>query len=106
MVKPQVEGRKTSIAENYFAPGDFSFMTDKFKERYLSKDYIALNKLGSFAWDFIENGKLEGPIIKQIREECWEDHTDSTFMNSMKDMKFIAEFGWDTYANCVCPDLW
>ena len=94
----------TDLSRYYFAPGDFSYMDNKFQERYLTIDYKAIEKFN--AWDLIKNNKLKGELLDDIRFECWGDHTNETFTKSMKELKYLAEVGWDKYANSLCPYLW
>ena len=94
----------TDLSRYYFAPGDFSYMRDKFQERYLAIDYKVIEKFN--AWELIKNDNLKGDLLDEIRFECWGDHTNETFMKSMKEMKYLAEVGWDNYANSLCPYLW
>ena len=98
--------RETDISSYYFAPGDFSYSVNKFEERYLMYDYKVINRIGQSAWDFLKIGKLSGPMLEQLKSECWEDHTEKTFTKSMNEMKKIAQIGWDKYANLLCPDFW
>ena len=106
MESPIVSERKTNKTEYYFGVGDFSHCYDKFEERYLSYDYKALTEIGQSAWNFVKNNKLEGYMMKKIRKECWQGHTDDTFLKSMTTMKCITQIGWDKYANCVLAEFW
>ena len=97
---------KSDISDYYFGKGDFSYLFDKFEERYLTYDYKAISEIGKTAWDFLKIGRFEGQMMNTIRKECWQDHTDSTFLKSMKEMKYIYEIGWDQYANGLSSRFW
>ena len=94
--------RETCEKDYYFGAGDFSFCYNKFEERYLYRDFKAINKIPG-AWEFIKEGKFDqSQMLEEIRKDCWEDHTNKSFMHCMNEMNFIANFGWDKYANPLC----
>jgi len=90
--------RESCQKDYYFGAGDFSYCYDKFEERYLYVDFRVMNTIPG-AWEFVKEGKFEGPMMKELRNSFWQDHTDKTFMKSIKQMQIIITLGWDKYAN-------
>ena len=87
------------MEEYYFGLGDFSFMSNKFEERYLTIDFKVVNSTPGI-WDILKGDDIENnPVLQELRKECWQDHTTKTFIHSMKQMKLIDYIGWDKYAN-------
>jgi hypothetical protein len=87
--------------EIQYAEGDFSFVEDKL-HRYLLQDaYVSLQKSDLWVFvkdDYSDEKAIEQPEILDIFLAMkYKSHTMKTFGVVMRNMKKIAQDGWDEY---------
>ena len=95
-------------------PGDFSFLKDTDSIEMLSFTYQAVNNTNS--WEFMKTFDPESdggfasstdPQLAKIGWECekleWGGHTGSSWVSSMRQIQYIAKFGW---TNFLCSTQW
>jgi len=86
------------------AKGDFSFIDDCIQRELLTHDYKVIESIPG-AWDALRNHDTkksfmwdtEGEIWTEIRSLMWNGHSGASQSLSLRELEFIAKYGWEKY---------
>jgi hypothetical protein len=84
-----------------FKPGDFSFIEAEVYKKIYEYDYKVVEKLGEIVWNKLKTFDFENPprdfVIEHMNNQLYPGHNAITYKSSLKNLKFISEFGWDQF---------
>jgi hypothetical protein len=101
---PQNEVPQASeSSSSSYKPGDFSFVENKLHRYMLHDTYTALDT--TKLWDFIKDVPINSPdyleknpeILELFLTMKYKAHSIDTFGVVLRNMRKIAEVGWDAY---------